>query len=165
MSEKIVIELSTHSCRDAEEKVREAAKSNDKKMQEVCKRLAELGAEEARRRFARGDHGNGNVDVIPIPMENGYKISASGNDVYFIEFGTGHFAGIGYGDRGVPSGLSVPVYPGSYSEQHSQMFSELGYWFWHGEFLQGTEAEMPMYYAGKTIRANIKKVAEEVFGK
>ena len=86
-----------------------------------------------------------------------------GHDVYFIEFGTGFNAGTAYGD-GLPP-TSVPVYPGSWSEEHAQAFSTHGYWYYQGEKLQGTEAEMPMYYADKAIRENERKVVKEVFGK
>ena len=85
--------------------------------------------------------------------------------MYFIEFGTGFNAGTAYGDKGVPPSVSVPVYPGSWSEEHAKAFSEHGYWYYAGEKLQGTEAEMPMYYAEKAIRENEKRVFEEVFGR
>ena len=155
----ITIQLSPASCDKALKELREYEKKVKPKLDEVCRKLAEIGAQEARARFARGDHGNGGVVVTVEPMSNGYKIVASGHDVYFIEFGTGFFAH--------PHGYetSVPVYPGSWSESHAQQFSEKGYWYYGGEKLQGTEAEMPMYYAGRAIRENEKRIVREVFGK
>ena len=161
---KLVLELSPESCRDALDELKKYQREISPKLDEVCRRLAELGAQEARMRFARADHGNGGVTVTVEKIDNGYKIVASGHDVYFIEFGTGVNAGVGYGDSGVPA-TSVPVYPGSWSEQHAQEFSRYGYWWWQGEKLQGTEAEMPMYYAGKAIRENEVRIAREVFSK
>lgn len=143
---KITLELSLQSCSDVYKQLEEYQKNIKPKLDEVCRRLAEVGAEEARRRFARGDHGNGSVFVTVTKINNGYKIEAMGHDVYFIEFGTGVFAGVGYGD-GIPS-TSVPVYPGSWSETHAKQFSEKGYWYYEGEQLQGTEAEMPMFLCG-----------------
>lgn len=160
----LVLELSPESCQDALDELKKYQREISPKLDEVCRRLAELGAQEARMRFARGDHGNGGVTVTVEKIDNGYKIVASGHDVYFIEFGTGVNAGVGYGDSGVPA-TSVPVYPGSWSEQHAQEFSRYGYWWWQGEKLQGTEAEMPMYYAGKAIRENEIRIAREVFSK
>lgn len=157
------IELSLNSCQKALDDLREYQNSLKPKLDEICRRLAQIGAEEASRRFARGDHGNGGVTVNYQQIKNGYKIVAGGHDVYFIEFGTGVFAGVGYGD-GLPA-TSVPVYPGSWSEQHAKQFSEHQCWWYAGEKLEGTEAEMPMYYAGKAIRANAKRVAEEVLSK
>lgn len=155
----ITLELSPESCQRAIAELRKYENELRPKLNEVCRRLAELGAEEARRRFARGDHGNTDAYVSTTPTENGWKIVAMGTDVYFIEFGTGFFAH--------PHGeaTTVPVYPGSYSEQNAQQFSEYGYWWYEGEKLQGTEAEMPMYFAGEVIRANEKRIAREVFGK
>lgn len=162
--QKVTIELSTESCKAALEELKKYERDFNSKMEEVCRRLAEIGAREASFRFARGDHGNSDATVTTQKFDKGYKIVASGKDVYFIEFGTGFNAGVGYGD-GMPSGLSVPVYPGSWSEEHKKLFSEQGFWWYGGEKLQGTEAEMPMYYASKAMRNNIKKVVEEVFKK
>ena len=155
----ITIELSTESCKAALEQLKPYKKS-DKKLDLVCKKLAEIARDEAQRRFDRGaEHGNGGVQVSIMPIENGYKVIAQGEDVYFIEFGTGIFAN--------PNGYdtTVPVYPGSYSEQNAQKFSEYGYWWYGGEKLQGTEAQNAMYYAGRAIRENERRVWEEVFGK
>lgn len=154
----IVYELSPDSCNNLLKELEQYEKSVKPKLDKVCKLLAELGAEEARRRFARGDKGNGGVIVDVVPIDNGYKIVASGHDVYFIEFGTGFFAH--------PHGYatSIPVYPGSYSEQHAQQFSEYGFWYYEGEKLQGTEAEMPMFFAGQEIRKNEQRIVREVFG-
>ena len=162
----ITIELSSEGCQKALKELEAYQKNIVPKLDEVCRRLAEIGADEARRRFNRGDHGNNQVFVFPpIKISNGYKIVAAGEDVYFIEFGTGFNAGTAYGDKGVPPSVSVPVHPGSWSEEHAKAFSEHGYWYYAGEKLQGTEAEMPMYHAEKAIRENEKRVFEEVFGR
>ena len=160
---KITLQLSADSCNEAIEELKQYQKSIIPKLDEVCRRLAEIGCQEASYRFARGDHGNGGVVCTTEKIENGYKIVASGHDVYFIEFGTGVNAGVAYGDSGVPN-VSVPVYPGSWSEGHAQKFSEYGFWYYNGERLEGTEAEMPMYYAGRAIRNNERRVVKEVFG-
>ena len=155
----ITLELSLESCQKALNELHDYKNELRPKLDEICRRLAEIGAEEARQRFARGDYGNTDAYVSTTPIDNGWKIVAMGKDVYFIEFGTGFFAH--------PHGAttSVPVYPGSYSEQHAKQFSEYGYWWYEGEKLQGTEAEMPMYFAGEAIRANEERIAREVFGK
>lgn len=151
----IEIELSTQSIDKAIKELEFASNIN-----QVCQELAQIGCDEAARRFARASsdgHTDWNVSVVPI--DNGYKIVASGKDVYFIEFGTGFFAN--------PNGYetSVPVYPGSWSEQHAQMFSRYGFWYYKGEKLQGTEAQNAMYYAGKAIRDNANRVIEKVMSK
>lgn len=153
----ITIELTTQSCTKALKELEAYRKKIEPKLDEVCRRLAELGASEARARFD-GSHGNGDVFVYPpMKISNGYKIVASGHDVYFIEFGTGVYT--------YPHGnsVSVPVYPGSYSEQNAQQFSTYGFWWYGGEQLEGTPAYMPMLYAGQAIRANAKRIVQEVF--
>ena len=163
----ITLQLSADSCAKAIEELEKIKREIDPKLEEVCRRLAELGKETAQRIFdeaaANTAEGNGGVSVTCVPFESGYKIVASGKDVYFIEFGTGNSAGMFYGE-GLPA-TSVPVYPGSYSERHKGMYAERGYWFYHGQIMSSTDTYMPMYYAGKTIRENMDKVIREVFGK
>lgn len=153
----ISVELSVESCNAAVKELQEYQKKIKPKIDEVCRRLAEIGAQEARGHIS-GAHGNGAVSIMAVPMPNGYKVVASGQDVYFVEFGTGNNVS--------PHGesVSVPVYPGSWSEGHAKQFSEKGFWFYGGERLEGTPAEMPMYYAGRAIRENAKRVVQEVFG-
>jgi len=156
----ITIELSTDSCNRALKELQDYQKKLKPKLDEICKRLAEIGAQEARLRlgFARG-YGNTDARVDVVKMDNGYKIVMSGKDIYFIEFGTGIYAGEYAGDT---SNVSVGTMPGDWSDSHAQMFSRRGYWFYDNVFYRGTPAEMPMYYAGQAIRSNEKRIAQEV---
>ena len=83
----IALHLSPDSCQQALKDLKAYRKSIEPKLDEICRRLAEIGAQEARVRFARGNYGNGNVRVWTEPIANGHKIVANGHDVYFIEFG------------------------------------------------------------------------------
>ena len=155
----ISVELSRESCASAVKELEKYQKEIKPKLQEVCRRLANIGAETARQYLMLE---NGNIDAAiedPTPIENGYKIVMSGADVYFIEFGTGNFA--------YPHGneVSVPVYPGSYSEQHAQQFSKYGFWWYGGEQFEGTPAYRPLLHAGVAIRQAMPRVVKEVFGK
>lgn len=153
----ITIELSVDSCANAIKEMLQYQKDIAPKLDEVCKRLAEIGAKEADAYFAAGSgNGNGGVDVTVEPIPNGYKIVASGEDVYFIEFGTGDMVSPHYS-------VSVPVFSGSWSEQHAKQYSTYGFWYYQGERLTGTWAAMPMYRAGKAIRDNERRVVKEVF--
>jgi len=155
---KITLQLSADSCRDAVKELEKYKKEINPKLDEVCRRLADIAVEEAKRWFAQSGHGNDEYFVYPpIKITNGYKIVAAGADVYFIEFGTGHFT-FPHGDN-----VSVAVYPGSYSEQNAKQFSTFGFWWYSGEQLEGTRAYMPMYHAGKAIRENEKRIVQEVF--
>ena len=154
----ITIELSKDSCQKALKEIQKYQREVKPKMMEVCKRLAEIGAAEAQAHLTLA---RGNTDAMiepPVQMDNGYKIVMSGSDVYFVEFGTGsdvepHF-----------DNVSVPVFAGSWSMEHKQMYTTHGWWWYGGEVMAGTPAYMPMYYAGRKIREEIPRVVKEVFG-
>lgn len=166
----ITIELSFESCKEAIKELKRYEREIKPKLDEICRQLAQIGCDAANAVYAQANAdsattGNGGVVAVVLPLEggNGYKISASGEDVYFIEFGTGNSAGMFYGD-GLPE-TSVPIYPGSYSEQNAGMYAKWGYWFYRGNIMSSTPVYMPMYYAGKAIRENEKRVAQGVFSK
>ena len=166
----ISVELSVESCKDALDELKAYQKTIKPKLNEVCHRLAQIGCDAANAHYAEanadsGKTGNGGVTAVVLPLAdgNGYKITAQGEDVYFIEFGTGNSAGMFYGDE-LPN-TSVPVYPGSYSEQNAGRYATWGYWFYKGEIMSSTPVYMPMYYAEKAIRENEKRIVQEVFGK
>ena len=155
---KIVIELSPDSCARTLDELKEYQTKVQPKLMEVCKRLAEIGAAAARANLELKD---GNTDAFigdPVPIENGYKFAMSGRDVYFVEFGTGDDV------NAYTPNVTVLVAPGSWSETHSKKYMTYGFWFYHNEKYEGTKAYMPMYYAGKAIRENMRRVVEEVFG-
>lgn len=155
---KISIELTADSCRAAVEALRQYRKEIKPKLDEVCKRLVEIGMLEAQLHLVLA---NGNTDATilqPVKIDNGYKLVMQGEDVYFVEFGTG--------DAANPNGyaVSVPVYPGSYSEEHAEKYATYGFWWYGGEKLTETPAYMPMYYAGKRMREELPRIVKEVFG-
>ena len=96
------------------------------------------------------------IDVVQI--DNGYKIVMEGQDVYFIEFGTGDGVEPHYD-------TSVPVAWGTWSAENKQMLWNNGFWYYDKVRYTGTPAYMPMYYAEKAMRENADKVVKEVFGR
>lgn len=158
MKRVIKIELSVESCLTALKELEEYRKHIEPKLKEVCRRLAEIGVQAAR---AHLQFGGGNTDASieePVAMKNGYKIVMSGEDVYFVEFGTGYFT-FPHGEA-----VPVPVYPGSYSEQHAQKFSQYGFWWYGGEQYEGTPAYAPLLFASQAIRDAMPRIVREVFG-
>ena len=154
----ITIELSKQSCSKALKELQKYQKEIKPKMDEVCKRLAQIGADAAQAHIS-GGFGNSDAAILPIvPIDNGYKIVMQGTDVYFVEFGTGDQVDAHFD-------VSVPVEWGSWSEEHGRQLLVRGFWFYGGDVLYGTPAEKPMYYAGKAIRENAKRIVREVFGK
>lgn len=156
----IELELSPRSCYIAKQKLNAFSKSIDKRLDRVCKKLAEVGAREAQLHARMAQGGNDDVSVSVEKMWNGYKVVMSGADIYFVEFGTGIFAGEYKGDA---SNVTVGIMPADYSDTHAKQFSEKGYWFYDNVFYRGTPAEMPMYWAGKRMREEMPRIVQEVF--
>lgn len=156
----ITLELSTQSCQKALKELQQYEKQIKPKLDEVCKRLAEIGAQEAQRFFDMAENGNGGTTVTTKKIENGWAIVAEGESVYFVEFGTGDAATTTHGFS-----VSVPVYSGSYSEQHAQKYSTYGYWYYGGEKLTETPIYAPMYHADKKMREEAPRIMKEVFGR
>lgn len=155
----ITIDLSFEGCNRAINELEKYQRDVKPKLLEVCKRLAQIGVETARTHLQLAD-GNTNVTIEePVRMENGYKIVMDGKDVYFVEFGTGEFT-YRHGEE-----VSVPVYPGSYSEKHAQQFSKYHFWWYGGQQYEGTPAYRPLLYAGQAIRQAVPRIAREVFDK
>ena len=153
----ITIELDPASCKQALKELQDYQKQIKPKLMEVCKRLAEIGVAEAQAHLGLS---NGNTDATidaPAPIDNGYKISMSGSDVYFVEFGTGDQVSAHFD-------TSVPVAWGTWSAEHEQRLWNYGFWWYGGERLTGTPAYMPMYYASKKMREEIPRIVKEVFG-
>ena len=155
---RIVIELSAESCTKALAELQKFEREIKPKMEEVCRRLAEIGKQEAIAIIdtIKLDEENAVERVDTVKIDNGYKIVMEGKDVYFIEFGTGsgvspHFD------------TSVPVAWGTWSAEHRQMLWKYGFWYYHNVKFEGPTAYMPMYYAEKAMRENLKRVVSEVF--
>lgn len=154
----ITIELSEAGCKAALKEIRKYQRSIKRKMDKVCKRLAEIGRDTAINIVDQVRQSEGNfVDSIEVVQtDNGYKIVMAGEDVYFIEFGTGDGVEPHYD-------TSVPVAWGTWSAEHNQVLWKHGFWYYEGQKFTGTPAYMPMYYAEKAMREAYPKVAQEVF--
>ena len=155
----IKIELSTASCKNAVEELQKYQKEIRPKLDEVCKRLAEIGVQEAISIVSgiRMAEGNAVERIEAVPIDNGWKIVMEGTDVYFIEFGTGDGVSAHYD-------TSVPVAYGSWSVEHKQLLWNQGFWYYNKVKYTGTPAYMPMYYAEKKMREELPRIVREVFG-
>ena len=163
MSRKLLrIELSPQGCAKAVDELSRRSVEERHKMEQLMSKLAEIGTAEAQRRFARGStDGNGGVTVVPVPVENGFRVVANGHDVGFIEFGAGFAAGAYHPYVGK---APFPVYPGSFSEQNTGEFAKFGSWHYQGQKYQSLEAEMPLFFAMEKMRQELPRIAKEVFG-
>lgn len=136
----------------------------DAKGMEVVKRMAELCAETAKSHYAGSGDGNDDWRVDIIEERNGYTVSASGEDIYFIEFGAGVAAGEGYDTSVITP--PVPISPGSWSETRgTKEFATYG--SWHHKKVKYTEIvpRKGMYYGVKEATDKVFDIAEEVFNR
>ena len=139
--------------------------SLDSKLQELCKRLADLGVDTARSWYEVGAEVGGQDEeptVEVIPTANGCKIRAYGGTVFFLEFGAGVYA---QSNEMNTEGLDTS--PGSWSKDHLKQFTKKGYWTHKvGESIEkfyGVEPYSGMNQARATILQNIDIFAHEIF--
>lgn len=156
----VTLQLSAHSCQQALSEIEKYQEQIEPKLNEICRRLAEIGKQEAISIVSqiKASEGNAVERIDAVPIENGYKLVMEGEDVYFIEFGTGDGVSPHYD-------TSVPVAWGSWSAENGQMLWNNGFWYYDGVRYTGTPAYMPMYYAEKAMRENVKRITEEIFSK
>lgn len=167
MKKKYVIQLSAKDIKKLQSELKDYQKLVDRKAEELCKRLAEMGAVKASLGFARSiytgqeDH---EIEVI-AESQTHYKVRASGETVLFVEFGTGLI-----GD-GHPDGAETGMTPGSYSDTIGK-----GHWndpngWWlpreknggHSQHTHGNPPNMPMYNTVKELELELARVVKEVF--
>lgn len=164
----IEVRLSTDSITQALRELRKYQRTElKKKMDTLCKRLAEVGLDVAQVIFAGAEYDgdNRNVVVTQSKIDNGYKIVASGKAVAFIEFG----AGVTYGGT-YPNDTKVPsIIPlaGSWSMDpevgKGHWADPKGWYYAHGQRTLGNPPAMAMWYAREEMRRQIEQIAREVF--
>lgn len=125
------------------------------KSNELCKRLADMGAVRASLGFARAIY-NGTEDhtISVVPINGGYAVRADGETVLFVEFGTGL---IGYGHPEA-HGLGPGTYPGK-----GHWDDPNGWWYAHNQHTYGNPPNMPMYNTVKELEQELARVVKEVF--
>lgn len=126
------------------------------KVEEVAKRLCKVGEP-----IIQATHGN-HARVWSEPTENGYKVCAEGEDILFIEFGTGLKAGQ---DAHLYDEVPGVVGEGTWSATHAKMYSTWGFWVFAGEIYYYTEPHPAFYYAYQTMVEALPQIAQEVFSK
>ena len=126
------------------------------KVEEVAKRLCKVGEP-----IIQATHGN-HARVWSEPTENGYKVCADGEDILFIEFGTGLKAGQ---DAHLYDEVPGVVGEGTWSATHAKMYSTWGFWVFAGEIYYYTEPHPAFYYAYQAMVEALPQIAQEVFSK
>lgn len=144
------------------------------KADELCNRLAELGCTRAKLDFSNAIYdGVNDVDVHVEPIDNGYKVVATGNAVMFIEFG----AGVYYNGSGSYPGELPPGVVGI--GEYGQGRGKNDWWLYPGPpgnaggvpstsvpgmtITHGNPPAAAMYHAEQDVRNAVERIAREVF--
>lgn len=159
---KISVSLSHSGIQKAIKEINQYKKWIQEKEKLLCYKLALIGANEASVRFSGAIYdGVNDVDITVDSIDNGYRITAKGKAVCFIEFG----AGVYYNPSEPypnprPEGV---VGIGEYGKGNGNRQG----WFFNrdGEtvYTRGTPAAMPMYYASEEMKSAVEEIAREVF--
>ena len=149
------IDLSSSGIKELQDGLKDYDKWLERKTNELCKRLAEMGAVKAEVNFASAYYDGNEDHVITVePCDGGYKVRATGSTVLFVEFGSGL---IGYGHP-EPHGMGPGTYPGK-----GHWDDPNGWWYAHGQHSHGNPPNMPMYNTVKELEQELARVVKEVF--
>lgn len=149
------------SVNKAIQQVKDYQKSFDKKIDEILNELVNLGARRVETQFALVTEYEP-YDISCEVVGNNAMIIAEGENVIFLEFGTGVEV-VDTTDEMETEGLP-PIYKGSWSEtEGTGMFARNGYWYYNGHKYQGTMATQGFYLASKDIKEQAVKIARRVF--
>ena len=157
--------LDGDSIRKAISDVKAYRDSIDQKRDKLMKELANIGLQEAQVRFTSAMYDGVNDSNVTVETNaDGYCIKAEGKAVAFIEFGAGiyHNPSEPYPNPR-PSGIvGIGEYGKGHGKRNTWVYKDAS-----GEkvFTHGNPAAMPMWYASEEMRSNIKRIAQEVFGK
>lgn len=94
-----------------------------------------------------------------MPDENIGIIASVGEANLIAEFGAGDATIPGTGFENAPE---TPTYAGSYSEEHSRMYADYGWWKFGGEIFHEVQPRMGLYNAKNYIEKNGNDIAREV---
>ena len=129
------------------------------KLLELAYRLCEIGSTVCDSVY------HTSVSVYVKRTEAGAMVVCEGEDVLFIEFGTGNAAGE---LSGLYDAVPSVVRPGSWSETHDRQYSRFGFWFWYSGQTEPTYETRPhpaTYMAYEQMVRAIPQVAREVFAR
>lgn len=135
-----------------------------KKKEQFMNGLAMIGVKEASVRFTTAIYdGVNDAEVTLDKTDNGYRITANGQAVAFIEFGAGvyHNPSEPYPEPRPAGIVGIGEYGLGKGKQKAWGFKDES-----GEVVitRGNPASMPMWYASTEMKNSILKVAREVFG-
>lgn len=159
----ITMKLGTASVGKAIRELRDYDIWVKQKTAQLTERLAAIGAMEATVRFGRAYYDSEkDVSVSVEPIPNGWKIMASGQATFFVEFGAGVYYNGAEPHPARPAGVAKI---GEYGQGKGKQ-NTWGYYDSGGSLTltHGTPAAMPMVHASRVMEQEIGRIAREVFG-
>ncbi len=158
------IDLSAKGIKDLKKGLKDYDKWMKQKTQELCKRLADMGAVRASLEFSRAIYTGPEDHTITVNKQgDGYVVRASGTTVLFVEFGSGITMGYGYPEDEL-NGMGPGTYPGK-----GHWDDPNGWWLprekngGHSQHTYGNPPNMPMYSTVKYLETELERVVREVF--
>ena len=138
------------------------SKTLELKASEVLGLLAERGKEIVDYSYSLSDE---DCEVSCIVNGNSSMIIAEGQNVMFLEFGTGVYTD-DFSDEMETKGLP-PIFAGSYSqtEGRGHFRPDHQYWYYNRVMYQGTLPTRGFYFASKDIKEQAVEIAKKVFKK
>jgi membrane protease subunit (stomatin/prohibitin family) len=154
--------LDPQSINNAIKELKAYSNSIDSKVSDILGRLAELGKEVVDYSFSSLDE---DCEVSCIVNGNSSMIIAEGQNVMFLEFGTGVYTEDNTEEmdtEGLP-----PIFAGSYSQTEGMghFRPDHQYWYYNRVKYQGTLPSHGFYFASKEIKEQAVEIAKRVFKK
>lgn len=126
--------------------------------EKAAERLADIAVSVANKNFSNAVFfGNDDYSVSKVRTQYGWSVVASGEDIFFLEFG----AGTTTERDSFANDSGVAVAPGSWSDTHKRMFSNHGFWYYKGLKIYGTGASHAMQKAYNAVLANAVSILNE----
>ena len=183
MPKTITMTLSQSSIQNAIKEIRQYQSDLNRKCEEFCRRLTELGKITAESHIGEsplGKYITVTTDIKPEKAGCKAMLIATGSTktqmwqtkdgvrkadfstLLAVEFGAGIFYNSKQNPKAVELGFGVGTFP---DQKHA--FEDTWFWMdmdgvWHSS--HGVKATMPMYNASTEMLLNIRKIAKEVFG-
>lgn len=153
--------LDPESIDNAIAQVKAYQKSLQGKIENILTELTAMGKEIVETQYSIVPE-HEDFDVYCEVSGNSAMIIAEGENVMFLEFGTGVETTDTTAEmetEGLP-----PIYAGSWSEtEGSGVFARHGFWHYKGVLYEGTMTTMGFYFASKEIKERAVEVAKKVF--
>lgn len=153
--------LDRDSVASAIDKLNLYSKGIDDKISQIIEILTKLGTEIVEYSYSLSLE---EYDVSCQVKGNSSMIMAEGDNVIFLEFGTGSYTEDHTDDMetfGLP-----PIFGGSWSAtEGSGVYARYGHWHYKGVDYQGTNPTRGFYFASKEIKEQAVNIAKRIFKK